>query len=183
MMTHRQSWQIPVLIILSIPLWQGFAGRFLTIEQGAVAPPVRQETNFTLEGVTFSQTTHGVRDVTLKAKHLFTSNENGIITMDEIDANRLGNNPVHIISGSAVYDPDKEIITLLDDVLVEAANLVIKTPFMRYLVKHETIKSAGEVSITGDEITLRGTSFMYNLITSDMRIGKRVHFTYTPVLP
>lgn len=183
MMTHRQSWQIPLFLLLSIPIWQGFAAQFLTIDQGITTPPVRQDKSFTLEGVAFTQTSFGIKDITLNAKRLLGTNETGTITMEEIDANRWGANPVHIVSGSAAYDPDQEIITLLDNVLVEAANLIIKTPFMRYLVKYDTIKSAGEVSIIGDNTTLSGTSFMYNLNTSGLRVGKRVHFRYTPVPP
>ncbi|MBA3016520.1 MAG: LPS export ABC transporter periplasmic protein LptC [Proteobacteria bacterium] len=182
-MTHRQSWQIPLLILLSLPLWQSFAASFLTIEQGAVSPPVRQDKSFTLEGVTFSQATKGIQDISLQAQRLHSTNDNNTVTLEKVNANRVGTNPLHIVSGSAVYDPDREVVTLLDGVLIEAADLIIKTPFLRYLIKYETIKSAGEVSISGDEMSLSGTSFMYNVNTAAMRVGKRVHFLYTPVQP
>lgn len=180
MITHRQTWQIPLCILLSLPLWQSGAGHFLNIEQGPFTPPVRQDKSFTLEGLEFTQTTQGFREVIIRAKRLHSSSESDTITLEDVNANRFGKTPLHIVSGSAAYDPNREIVTLMDEVLMEAADLVIKTPVMRYLVNYDTIKSAAEVSVTGTEIKLTGTTFMYNLNSGDMRIGKRVNFLYTP---
>jgi len=183
MITHRQSWQLPLLILLSLPLWQSPAARFLAIDQGILAPPVRRDSGFSLEGVSFSQTSAGIEDITLQAKRLHGKNADAVITLEEMTAQRLGDHPVRVESGTAIYDPDQDIATLVDDVRLETDDLTVSTPFMRYLLKHDTIKSAAEVSVTGKEVRLSGTSFMYNMQTKAIRVGERVRFTYEPLAP
>jgi len=65
-------------------------------------------------------------------------------------------------------------------VVIKTRDLEVKTPVMRYLTKFETVKSAADVEITGQGFAISGTSFMYNLTSGNLRIGKRVNFLYTP---
>lgn len=180
-MTHRQTWQIPLLILMTIPIWQGWAGRFLRIEQGLSKPPVRHDQSFTLEEISFAQASKGVLDISLVADALHGTSDNNGMSLHGITAQRHGANPLRVESGSALYEPQQAVITLLDEVMMKTPDLTVHTPFMRYLINFDTAKSAADVAITGREISLTGTSFMYNLRTKDFRVGKRVLFTYSPL--
>lgn len=177
----RLFWQVPVALLLTAPLWHGAAAQFLSLEQeAAVKGPVHQASNFMMEDIVFLQAKQGVDELLLQAKRLYGAGEDKGFDLEDADAKRLGARPTHITGGSAHYDPERQILTMLDDVVVQTADLLIKTPAMRYLAKFETVKSAAEVAIQGQDVDLSGTSFMYNLATGNLRVGKRVSFHYTP---
>lgn len=177
----RLFWQVPLVILLTAPLWQGAVAQFLSIkQQDSNKGPVHQNSNFMMEEVVFLQAKQGVDGLLLHAKRLYGAGENKGFDLEDADAKRLGPRPTHITGGSAHYDPEREVLTVLDDVVVQTADLLIKTPAMRYLAKFETVKSAAVVEITGQEFALSGTSFMYNLTNGNLRVGKRVSFHYTP---
>lgn len=181
MNVSRLTWQLPVLILLTTPLWQGAMQRFLTLEQGPITAPFHQDSSFLLEDLLFSQINQGEeKGVTLRAKRAHGNEQGSGFDLEGTDVRRLGPNPLHITSGQAFFDPDRQILTLLEAVVVETADLVVRTPAMRYLAKYETLKSATEVEMTGNGMTLTGTSFMYNLKNGNLRVGQRVRFHYTP---
>ena len=174
-------WQLPLLLLLTSPLWHGTASQFLTIEQqSSKKGPIHQDSNFMMEDIAFLQAKQGVSDLLLHAKRLHGASEKEGFDLVDADAKRLGPRPAHITGGNAHYDPEKEILTILDDVIVQTADLVVKTSVMRYLARFETIKSAADVEMTGQGFNLTGNTFMYNLTSGNLRVGKRVSFLYTP---
>ena len=181
MNTRHLFWQFPMLIVLTSPLWHGPASRFLTLEHRvSTTAPVHQDSSFTMEDVAFYQVKRGADDLLLRAKRLRGAGDDKGYELEEADAKRLGSSPVHIISGNAHYDPERQILTMLDKVVVQTADLVVRTVAMRYLAKFDTIKSAAEVEMIGNGFNITGTSFMYNLTNRNLRVGKRVRFLYTP---
>lgn len=181
MNARRLSWQLAIVITLTAPLWHGALGRFLTLEQrSALLEPGHPDARFQMEGIVFRQVKQGTDDLLLHAKRLHGMDEGRGFDLEEAEAKRLGPRPLSITGGSAHYDPDQQILTMQDDVVVQTADLSVKTPAMRYLAKFETIKSAAEVEIVGSGFTITGTSFMYNLSSGDLRVGKRVRCLYTP---
>lgn len=180
MNTRRLSWQLPALILLTAPLWHGPMARFLTLGEIHTAAPLHQDSSFTLEDVRFSQTRQGVEEVVLRAKSLRGIDDNSVFTLEGADARRLGPRPVHITGGTALYDPNTQILTLLDSVVVQTTDLVIKTPALRYLTRFETLKSAAPIEIVGQGLTITGTTFMYNLESGALRVGERVHCLFAP---
>jgi LPS export ABC transporter protein LptC len=181
MNSHRLAWQLPLLILLTLPLWHGAMTRFLTLEQSPTTAPLRQDSSFMLEEFVFSEVNHHGDALALKAKRMNSRDQASGFNLEGIDARRLGTEPLHITGNSASFDPERQILTILDTVVVETAKLVVKTEAMRYLVKYETLKSAAEIELHGEGMDLSGTSFMYNLNTGALRVGQRVRFRYTPV--
>jgi LPS export ABC transporter protein LptC len=133
-----------------------------------------------MEEVDFSQIKQGVLDLRLRGLRLHGAGEGQGFDLEEATAQRLGPSPARITSGHAHYDPEKEILTMQDDVVLQTADLVIRTMAMRYLAKFETVKSAADVEMVGHGFNITGTTFMYNLATGNLRIGERVRFLYTP---
>ncbi len=180
MNSHRLAWQLPLLMLLTLPLWQGAMTRFLTLEQGQATAPLHQDTSFLLEELLFREINHGGDALSFKAKRLHGRDQASDFSMEGIDATRLGPEPLHITGNSATFDQSRQILTLLDTVVVETAKLVVKADAMRYLLKFGVLKSAAEVEMKGEGIELSGTSFMYNVKSGGLRVGQRVHFLYTP---
>jgi LPS export ABC transporter protein LptC len=181
MNTRRLSWQLPALILLTVPLWYGAMARFLTLGQVHTnTPPSHQDSRFTLEDVVFSQFRHGTEEAVVHAKSLHGTDDNSLFTLEGADARRLGPRPIHITGGNALYDPKTQILTILDNVVVETADLVVKTQALRYLTQFATLKSAADIEIVGQGLTITGTSFMYNLDSGVLRVGERVHCLFAP---
>ncbi len=136
-----------------------------------------------MEDVVFLQVKQGVDDLLLHAKRLYGADDSQGFDLEQADAKRLGPSPFRITGGSAHYDPNQDILTMLDDVVVQTADLVVKTPAMRYLTRFATFKGAAEVELTGKGFNINGTSFMYNHESGYLRVGERVKFLYTPPSP
>lgn len=180
MNSHRLAWQLPLLLLLTLPLWHGALTRFLTLEHGKITTPLHQDSSFELHKVVFREIDSRGKSLLLKAKRLHGRDQASGFSLDGIDANRPGSAPLHISGNSATFDPARQILTILGSVVVETANLMVKTDAMRYLIKFDTIKSAAPVEMSAEGIDLSGTSFMYNLEKGTLRVGQRVHFRYTP---
>lgn len=173
-----------MLVLLSAPLWHDAASNFLRLEQRTSTPlPEHQDSSFHMEDIVFRQIKQGADELLLHAKLLRGADVNKEINLENAAVNRLGPNPFSITSGRAHYAPDQAILTMLDDVLIQTADLVVKTQAMRYLTKFATFKGATEVELIGQGFNINGTSFMYKYDSGDLRVGKRVNFLYTPPTP
>lgn len=133
-----------------------------------------------MQDLVFRQVIQGADEFLLHARRLDGADQNKGFNLSQVKAERLGQNPFKISGGNAHYDPEQNILTMLDDVVAETAELVIKSQAMRYLTKFSTFKGATEVELSGKGFNISGTSFMYNHDSGNLRVGKRVNFQYTP---
>ncbi len=170
-------WQIPVLIVLSMPLWWAEAVHFLTIQQIVTQVDATSDNSLDMSMVVMQQSTNGYDDLLLHADRMYSKDDRRLIYMENVRAS-LGDvaNLVMIKSGEVVYDTSQEIMTLLNDVEVKSDDYILKTAAMRYMTKYRRVKSAEAVEVRGRDMKINGTSFMYDLNTGGFRIGSRVHF-------
>jgi LPS export ABC transporter protein LptC len=171
-------WQMPLLLLISMPLWWSNAADFLTIPP-LLAGHGSPENSLEMQNAVMQQSNNGRDDLLLHAKRMYSRDNQRLIYMDNVRA-RLGDTaaPVTVKSGTAVYNTAREIITLLDNVVVSNKDVVIKTSVMRYLSKYRIAKSAAAVRVVGRDMNISGTSFMYDLHSGNFRIGSRVHFRF-----
>ncbi|NOX26276.1 MAG: LPS export ABC transporter periplasmic protein LptC [Deltaproteobacteria bacterium] len=169
-------WQIPLLVLISMPFWWSTAADFLTIPP-MVAGHGSPDNSLEMQDAVMQQSNNGRDDLRLHAAKMYSRDDRRLIYMDNVRA-RIGNTaaPVMVKSGTAVYNTSREIITLRNDVEITNKDLVIKTTVMRYLAKYRIAKSAAAVQAVGRDMRVSGTSFMYDLRSGDFRIGSRVHF-------
>jgi LPS export ABC transporter protein LptC len=171
-------WQLPLLIVVLSPIWWGAAADFLTIEamrhgQGAAVHP---QSSFAMQRVKISQAENGKEEIRLDAPRLYSEGDQDVLIFEEPVTQLVGNKdkPVTIKGGSAVYETKKQIITLLDDVELISADTRVTTSALRYMTKYKKIKSAAAVEVDTDGMRIAGTSFFYDLVSGDFRVGKRV---------
>ena len=171
-------WQIPFLAMLLAPLWWGGVVKFLTVEEikqelGSLGQAI---SSFAMQRVTLSQAENGKEEIRLDAVRLYSQDGQDVLFLDQPVADLVGNpqKPVTIKGGSAVYENDKQILTLLKDVELLSTDTEVTTSVLRYFTKYKKVKSAAEVEINSDGMRITGTSFFYDLVNGDFRVGKRV---------
>ena len=171
-------WQIPLLVLLTMPLWWGKAAEFLTISKHLARAYAPTDTSLEMQTVVLLQSNNGQTDLLLHASRMYTKEDQRLIYIENANA-RVGDpaKPVKITSGQALYDTATDIMTLMDEVrVVTANNYILTTPVMRYLTKFRKAKSAAAVDVQGEGMKITGTSFLYDLNNGDFRVGSRVHF-------
>lgn len=170
-------WQIPLLVLLTMPLWWNRAAEFLTITKHPPKAQKATDTSLEMWKVVLLQSNNGEPDLLLHASRMYTKEDQRLIYLENAKA-QVGDpaKPLMVESGEAIYDTAQEIMTLLDGVrVVTANNYILTTPVMRYLTKYRKAKSAAEVEVQGQGMKISGTSFFYDLNTGGFRVGSRVH--------
>lgn len=169
-------WQLPLLLVLTSSFWWNFAAQLLDPNKEISRTSVKTERNFVMEGVTLVQGRDGAEEFFLKANRVTSQDDQKVLLIDKADAVLLGGKETINISGNeAVYDTEKQIVTLFNDVqLVSSEGRVLKTSVLRYFTKYKKVKSAAELEFTGDGMKISGTTFYYDLNSGDFRVGRRV---------
>ena len=171
-------WQLPLLVIVFTPLWWGAAAKFLTVEipEQEQSSAVQVKSSFTMTQVKLSQAENGKEEIRLDASRLYSEDDQDVLFLEEPVTQLVGNKdkPVTIKSGSAVFETNKQILTLLEDAELLSSDTLVTTSVMRYLTKYKKVKSAAEVELNSDGMRITGTSFFYDLVNGDFRVGKRV---------
>lgn len=176
MNSRNLLWQLPLLLLLSGPLWWGSIASFLQVENKSTKWVPRPESSFILAGAFLSQSTDGKDEIFLHAGRIYSQKNQSVMQLRDVEALILGekDQSFNMKGGQASYDSEKEILTILDDVMVVMENVKVVTSALRYLTKFKKVKSAADVELIGEGMRVSGTSFMYDLQTGDFRIGKRV---------
>jgi LPS export ABC transporter protein LptC len=169
-------WQLPLLFVLTAPFWWDFAAHLLNPKKKINHTSAKAERNIVMDGVNFIQSRDGVEELLLKAKKVTSENDQKVLLFTDANAVLLGSaQSFDITSNEAVYDTEKQIVTLADDVqLVSSDGQVLRTSVLRYLAKYKKIKSAAEIYFSGERMNISGTSFYYDLNSGDFRVGSRV---------
>ena len=171
-------WQVPLLAIILTPLWWGGLAKFLSVDvtkQGQRGVG-KAKSSFVMQKVKLSQAENGKEEIRLDALRLYSEDDQNVLFFDSPVVQLVGNpeEPFTVKGGSAVYESKKQILTLHEDVELVSADTVVTTSVLRYLSKYKKVKSAAEVDINGDGLRITGTSFFYDLVSGDFRVGKRV---------
>jgi len=169
-------WQIPALLVISMPLWWSLAVNFLIVQK-TLAKHGAPDNSLEMRTVVMQQSNNGRDELLLHADRMYSKDDQRLIYMENVKA-RLGDTarPVRVTCGESVYNTSQEIMTMMNNVEVINDDFVLKTVVMRYLSKYRKIKSAAAVQAVSRDMKISGTSFMYDLNNGDFRVGSRVHF-------
>lgn len=178
-------WLLPVLALLTYPLWRPLAVGFLSPRSasdpaGETRPAGK---TFVMDDIVFSQSKNGVKEWQVKARQLYTDVSEENLKMDEVEAVFTGRSggpdkePVHISGGQGHYNAAKQVLTLTDDVVVTTGGYEMRTNRLQYLGNVEQFKVTDKVRITGKNFEADGTSLIYDLQSGDYQVGGRVYVT------
>ncbi|BCL62689.1 hypothetical protein DGMP_33820 [Desulfomarina profundi] len=182
MKLHRnQVWLIPLLLILTYPLWSIPIGKFLTPRGGVPAQTVIKKTNqhnFRMESVKILQNQNGKKTAMIRAKSARTGDDTDILILETVDADIFDEdgNVTHIVSRTGKYNVKTKALTLSGDVVVNKIrdNQFLYTDLLHYNSDKRTVNCPGKTKLIGENVSIDGGSLDYDINSARYDIGGRV---------
>ena len=176
---RNRIWLVPLLIVGSYPLWKGPVQDFLTVklEEIDFVQQVldRENPQFRMQDFVLYQSREGKIDLKLEADFV-SSGDPGTseYQLQGVRCFLYGDDDQHsvITGGEALYVAKKNLITIVDDVVVNGndGEFILKTDALRYFTSYKVVKTATPIVLKKDKTTISGDSLMYNMKTRAFRI-------------
>ena len=176
-------WLLPLLLLLSGPLWLPAASRFLEPRGGfdpRFAAPVKSSPiqNFSLDSVSITLTSKGVDEWQIDAGQAYTGEEDNSIELVEVNAMYIGRKhpPTSIESNRGHYLVEARELVLMDKVRIRRPleKQELHTELLHYFDASKLVISPGDVEIISPGFHLNAGSMKYNLTTNSYDFGSRV---------
>jgi LPS export ABC transporter protein LptC len=183
MKLHRNTvWLVPLLLILTFPLWRTPVGSFLTprggIEHKVQSPP-SSNNSFNMENVKILQNQKGRKTALIRAQSARTDETPDLLVLETVDADLFDENGniTHIISETGKYNMATKILTLIDDVVINKTHdkQLLYTDLLYYDSVKRTVNCPGKTRLIGENVRIDGGSLDYSINSSKYEIGGRVH--------
>ena len=176
-------WLVPLLLILTSPLWQGIAKNFLTPRGGYDATAERayteREQRFVMDNVVLTFFSKGQLTWTVNAAVARTGKTDREIDMTTVDAvySKKGDSPLTVTSRRGIYRMDDKHLTLIDDVVLvkPIQKEELHTELLHYYDRSKMLVSPVQVKIKSPTFKLRGGEMEYDVSNKSYDFGKRVH--------
>lgn len=183
MKLHRNTvWFIPLLFIISFPLWSAPVGNFLT-PRGGIAPNLNQEAaeyhNFNMQTIRILQNQKGKDTAVIRAEKARTNpSDLNLVIMEKVDAEIFddGGNVTHITSQTGEYNLAANTLSLIKDVVVNKTRdkQFLYTDLLHYNSEKRTVVCPGKTRLKSEEAEIDGGSLEYDINSQTYVIGKRV---------
>ena len=167
-------WFIPLLVLLTYPLWQPHVADFLQPPEEITVSVQGAEADryLTMKGVAFSQFNKGRQEWRINAGSLYSEEEEKDLRLEGVRA-EFFNDPAgegepgraaNIRSSRARYEKAKQLLTLNDDVVViTASGYELRTETLYFREDLRRLSAASGVAITGKGLSLTGREMAYEL--------------------
>jgi len=183
MKLHRNTvWLIPLILILTFPLWRIPLGAFLAPRSGfdqKINPGKTATRNFSMDTVKILQNQKGQKTALIRAQSARTNEDAEIFTLETVDADVFDadGNRTHIVSKTGKYNTATKILTLIDDVVVNKTHdeQFLYTDLLYYDSDKRTVNCPGKTRLVGKGVKIDGGSLDYDIETLQYDIGGRVH--------
>ncbi len=183
MRLHRNNiWLIPLLCIITFPLWSPPIGRFLT-PRGGFDPDINKRPtathSFSMQTVKILQNQDGRRTALIRAERAHTAaGDNEVLIMDKVDADVFDEKDdiTRIVAQEGDYSLVTKTLTLTGDVVVHKTkdDQFLYTDLLYYNSEKRTIHCPGKTRLKSDDAEIHGGSFDYDIQTGQYVIGNRV---------
>ncbi len=180
---HRNTiWLIPLLIIVTFPLWSVPVGKFLS-PRGSFDPgPNKQQPdthNFNMDTVQILQNQKGKKTALIRAGKAHTGEDPDVLVMEAVDADLFDeqDNITKIIAKTGEYNTTRKILTLTYDVVINKTQdqQFLYTDLLIYDSEQRTVKCPDKIRLEGKNIRIDGGSLDYDIASGSYVIGKRVY--------
>lgn len=180
---HRNTiWLIPLLIIVSFPLWSVPVGNFLSPRSGIDPEPSRQQPdtyNFNMDTVQILQNQKGKKTALIRADKAHTGEDPDVLVMETVDADLFDeqDNITNIVAKAGEYSTTSKILTLTNDVVINKTQdqQFLYTDLLIYNSGQRTVTCPDAIRLEGKNIRIDGGSLDYDIADGTYVIGKRVH--------
>ncbi len=180
---HRNTiWLVPLLFIVSFPLWSVPVGNFLS-PRGSFDPgPNHQQPdtqNFNMDTVQILQNQKGRKTALIRANKAHTGEDPNVLVMEVVDADLLdvNDNITKIIAKTGQYNTTTKVLTLTNDVVINKTQdqQFLYTDLLIYDSEQRTVTCPDKIRLEGKNIEINGGSLDYDIASGTYVIGKRVH--------
>ncbi len=176
-------WIIPLLLLLTSPLWEPPLADFLAPHGGydpqfSAKGPNTPIQNFTMDSVSITLTSKGMAEWQIDADQAFTGERDNEIEMTGVRAMYIGTkrDPTNIQSERGRYLVEARELVLLDNVLVAKPTKKeeLRTEELHYFDDSKMAVCPGKVSIQTPDFKLNAGSMDYDLSTDGFDFQNRV---------
>lgn len=179
---HRNIiWIIPLLAIITFPLWSIPVGNFLAPRTSIDPAPKRQQADthdFNMEKVNILQHQDGRKTAVIRARKAHTGKDPNLIIMELVIADIFDEkgNVTNIIANTGQYDSTGKLLTLTGDVVVHKTldNQFLYTDLLYYDSEQRTINCPGKTRLEGENVAIDGGSLDYDIKSQSYIIDKGV---------
>lgn len=182
MITRRNAlWLVPLLLIVTFPLWKIPVGSFLA-PRGGFDPhfTTRHQVshNFVMNGITILHSDGDSQTAKIQATAARTSIHPNEYVLDDVDADIIDEkgNLTKVIAKSGEYNINHKLLKLADDVVItkEAEKYTMTTDLLFYDGRRLSINCPKDTKLQGDGMTVEGSRLWYDMIKGTYTLGGRV---------
>ncbi len=185
MITRRNAlWLIPLLFILTFPLWKIPVASFLAppVDRDSTTTVENQERqNFSMTGLKILQSEGPRETAVIHAERARTSRRPGEYILEGINADIINDQGdiINIVAAVGDYSIDRERLKLMENVVITntAENSTMHTDLLYYNGIKRTIFCPGSTLLEGDGIRIEGSSFSHDMNAGEYTMGGRVYCT------
>ena len=182
MITKRNTlWLLPLLLILTFPLWKIPVASFLAPRGGFDPQFTKKKSarhNFVISGVTILQSEGETQTANIRATTARTSRRPHEYILDEVDADIINSQGslTNVVAKTGNYNFHRKRLKLTKDVVVtnREQNYTMTTDLLYYDGNKLTVYCPGETHLKGDGINIDGSSLGYDINTGIYTVGGRV---------
>ncbi len=179
---HRNTiWIIPLITIITFPLWSIPVGNFLAPRTSIDPAPKKQQAdthNFNMEKVNILQNQNGRKTAVIRARKAYTGKDPNLIMMELVISDLFDEegNVTNIVANTGKYDSTSKLLTLTGDVVVHRTpdDQFLYTDLLYYDSEQRTISCPGQTRLEGENVVIDGGSLDYDIKNQSYIIDKGV---------
>lgn len=192
-MTRRNIvWLIPLLCLVTFPLWSIPVGNFLTPRNGfdltmeQKSAPSKDLQAFSMQQPILYQYKNDKVSAIIRAESLKSGDSSTKFFLQKVDSDIYDTDGkrTHIVAKKGAYNSNSEILNLFGNVVVNkvAEDQQLNTNRLIYNGKKHTINCPKDVLITTEDAKIEGGSLVYEINKHRYDIGGRVHCAFNGFL-
>ena len=180
-------WLIPVLMIITFPVWQKPISSFLAprgLEESNVDATTEKKHDFVMQKVLITQNQAGEKTAEINAWQAYTTEKPDELVLVDIDANLFDDHGdlVNILANSGTYNTQTRHLILQSDVIVsrDSQKQQLFTELLHYFDDKRIIDSPVPTRMVADGAEIKGSSLRYDIVTGQYLVGGRVSTILQP---
>ena len=175
-------WLIPVLIIVTFPVWRLPVSSFLAprgLEESSVASGPEKEHDFVMQKVLITQNQAGQKTAEIRARQAYASDKPDEFVLVDIDSDLFDEqgDMVNIKAESGIYNTQTRHLILNKNVVVDRVSQQQKlfTDLLHYFDEKRILDSPVATRMIAERAEIKGSSLRYDIVTGQYLVGGRVY--------
>lgn len=174
-------WLIPLVFIITFPVWRIPAARFLAPRSQSdysTAKTAGDRQDFTMEKVKILQSKSGRVTAEIRAQKAFTTAKPDEYILGTVEATLLNDRgeSTFVTADSGIFDGASQKLTLKDNVVItrSSGNQQLFTELLYYEDSRRLVNCPGKTRLIGKDIEITGTGLDYDVEKGVYQLGGRV---------